>query len=148
MAKPWYWDDQFNRALPKYLAKWYVITHIRKIEKKCREMGISPMMKVTNGYYSIDQIGHYIVCLDKSYDKLLNIMKKSKDPIVQDLYTTILSRVAKRVKPLNGVNVDLTEALIRETGKAIQNTDWWNESIGEIRKLSSRTRIVQRVMES
>lgn len=108
------------------------------------------MMKFTDGYYSVDRIGEYVLLIDKSYWKLWEILEKSKNPIVSSMFNYAIKPRQVKVTPGSAApdHVILYQALTRELGLAIQETQWWEKNLSEIRKSAYRTRIIQKVMES
>jgi len=140
MAKPGYWEDKFRESLPRFIAQWYVYTNIEQIEASCYVHGIRSLMKFTGGFYSVDKVGCWICSNHDMVKRINKMLKNSKDPIIHYAYLHMASpRQFDRT---------LYDALIEESGKAIQSTPWWKNNINKIRKLARRTRIISQVMES
>jgi hypothetical protein len=130
------WAAQFIESLSIYLAKWYVITNIDLIEASCKKHGVKSLMKFTGGFYSADKIGCWVCSHHNALDRIHKMMKKSKDPIINDMHLSFVH------------NRSLHEALIEVSGKVIQDTEWWRNNIKQVRKLAYKTRIISQVMES
>lgn len=156
MAKDGYWDDQFNQALPVFLANWYASTFIEEIESACRSEGIGSLLSFTNGRYKSALVGEWIAKHTDAVGKVLGLLEEGAakgDLIHRALRSRIaFSGILKRGKPIAGVDFDkypeqLHTAMAHALGQRIQKTKWWKASIAEVKRGSRNIRAVKRIME-
>jgi len=156
MAKDGYWDDQFNQALPVFLANWYASTFLEEIEKSCENEGIGSLLNFTDGYYKTDAVGEWIVKHTDAVAKVLDLLEAGAargDLIHRALrsrlaFTGILGRGRTPAGiDFNKYPEQLHKEMAHALGKKIQKTAWWKNNIKRIKQGSRSVLAVKRVME-
>jgi hypothetical protein len=156
MAKEGYWDDQFNQALPVFLANWYASAFLEEIEKSCENEGVSSLLSFTNGYYKTDMVGEWIVKHTNAVNKVLDLLEEGAargDLIHRALRSRLaFTGILGRGRNPHGIDFNkYPEHLHREMahalGKKIQKTAWWKNNAKRIKQGSRSILAVKKVME-
>jgi len=152
MAQPGYWETQFVKSLPHFLANWYVQDFGDYVVHTCEQAGIDSMIAFTRGLYNADKVGQWACYECKSVASVMNHLRTGNHSAL----TAMLGCIKHRTwhddysKLFNQVRwpADLSDALVAKVGVFVKSTTWWIQNESAIVSHSHRYRMVSSIISS
>jgi len=162
MSKHGYWLEQFNYALPIFIAERWVVNNIDRIEKECEHLGVEHLVSFIGASYAKPQVGKWAVRHGGFVQRALLELRNSEGEMGEQFFAQLTQSKYDRAHPKlahedpghpyfdknsvwSWLLADKMEVCL---GEAIVKTDWWKDNLPEIRKRCANVLKVKKVMES